>query len=239
MLNDGGNKPELFGLNNNGDIVKTLKIKAKNNDWEDLTTDKNGNIYIGDFGNNQNKRKNLAILKVSKDSLNNTGKIYIERISFYYPNQKKFPPKRKQMHFDCEAFFHFNDSLYLFTKSRERNNFGKTNLYKIPAKRGNHEAQFMTSFKTCDDIQCWVTSADISADRKQIAILSPTAVWVLSNFKSDDFFNGTVTKHDFSFKSQKESVCFKDKNTLLVTDEKAYGSGGNLYELKLNQTQKN
>ncbi|MBL4568368.1 MAG: hypothetical protein JKY69_01440, partial [Flavobacteriaceae bacterium] len=171
---------------------KILKIKAKNNDWEDLTKDHKGNIYIGDFGNNRNKRKNLAILKISKDSLNNTGKINIERISFYYPNQKKFPPKKKQMHFDCEAFFHFNNSLYLFTKSRERNNFGKTNVYKIPARRGNHEAQFITSFKTCDDIQCWVTSADISADGKQIAILSPKAVWVLSDFTSDDFFRGTV-----------------------------------------------
>ena len=240
MLNDGGNKPELFGLNDTGDIIKTLKIKAKNNDWEDLTTDKKGNIYIGDFGNNANKRKNLAILKVDKDSLNNSGKIKIERISFYYPNQKKFPPKkRKQMHFDCEAFFHFNDSLYLFTKSRERNNFGKTNLYKIPAKRGNHEAQFMTSFKTCSDIQCWVTSADISADRKQVAVLSPKGVWVFSNFKGDDFFNGSVIKHEFSFESQKESVCFKDKNTLLITDEKAHGRGGNMYELKLNETPTN
>ena len=235
MLNDGGNKPALYGLNLNGDIIKTLKIKAKNNDWEELTTDSKGNIYIGDFGNNANKRKNLAILKVSKDSLNNTGKIEIERISFYYQNQKKFPPKRKQMHFDCEAFFHFNDSLYLFTKSRERNNFGHTNMYKIPAKRGNHKAQFMASFKTCENIQCWVTSADISADKKQIAILSPKAVWVFSDFNEDDFLSGTVEKHEFSFESQKESVCFKDKNTLLITDEKTHGRGGKMYELKLNE----
>lgn len=234
MLNDSGNAPELYGVSSNGKIKKVLKINAKNNDWEDLASDKEGNLYIGDFGNNMNKRKNLAILKVRKDSLDNTGITVIERISFYYPEQKKFPPKRKQMHFDCEAFFHFNDSLYLFTKSREKNNFGNTNLYKIPATQGNHEAQFMASFKTCEDVQCWITSADINDDGTQVALLTPTTVWVFTDFTSDSFFTGSVVRHDFSFESQKESVCFKDKNTLLIADEKAHGAGGNLYEFKLN-----
>lgn len=232
MLNDGGNPSELFGIDIKGNIIKVLKINAKNNDWEDLTSDNEGNIYIGDFGNNLNKRKNLAILKVSKDSLFNSKEIRVERISFYYPNQIKFPPKKKKMHFDCEAFFHFNDSLYLFTKSREKNNFGKTNLYKIPATPGNHEAQFIASFTTCNDSKCWITSADISADGKQIVLLTPKEVWIFTDYTSDNFFNGKMTNHKFSYESQKESVCFKDKITLLITDEKGYGQGGNLYEFK-------
>lgn len=234
MLNDSGNPSKIYGLDTKGKIVKTLNINAENNDWEDLTTDTNGNIYIGDFGNNSNKRKNLVILKVSKDSLGNSKKIDVERISFYYPNQKKFPPKRKQRHFDCESFFYYNNSLYLFTKSREKGNFGKTNLYKIPAKQGNYEAQFIASFKTCNDLPCWVTSADISDDGKQIALLTLNAVWVFSDYKNDDFFNGKVIKYDFDFESQKESVCFKNKNTLYITDENVLGKGGNLYEFNIN-----
>jgi hypothetical protein len=233
MLNDGGNPSELYGLDLNGNILKVLKINTKNNDWEDLTSDNEGNIYIGDFGNNANKRKNLAIIKLSKDSLFNSEKISAERISFYYPNQTKFPPKKKKMHFDCEAFFHFNDSLYLFTKSREKNNLGMTNLYKIPASPGNHEAQFISSFNTCNESKCWITSADISADGKQIVILTPKGVWIFTDYTSDNFFNGNMTKFRFSYDSQKESVCFKDKNTLLITDEKGFGKGGNLYEFKL------
>jgi sugar lactone lactonase YvrE len=27
---------------------------AENNDWEDITKDIHGNIYVGDFGNNDN-----------------------------------------------------------------------------------------------------------------------------------------------------------------------------------------
>lgn len=232
MLNDRGNPPVLYGLDLKGNILKALKINAKNNDWEDLTSDNKGNIYIGDFGNNANKRKNLAIIKVSKDSLLNSKNTDVERIFFYYPNQLKFPPKKKKMHFDCEAFFHFNDSLYLFTKSREKNNFGKTNLYKIPATSGNHEALFISSFNTCNEPKCWITSADISADGKQIVLLTPKEVWIFTDYTSDNFFNGNMINYNFSYESQKESVCFKDKNTLLITDEKRYGQGGNLYEFK-------
>jgi len=234
MLNDGKNPSEIYGLNPKGKIKKVIKINAKNHDWEELTSDKKGNIYIGDFGNNLNKRKNLSILKVNKDSLNNKGKIDIERITFHYPNQKKFPPKQSKMHFDCEAFFHYNDSLYLFTKSREKNKYGKTNLYKIPATQGDYEAQFIASFKTCNELPCWITAADINDDNTQVALLTLDAAWIFTEFSGDNFFSGTSTKYAFNFNSQKEGLCFKNDSTLYITDERTYGRGRNLYEFKLN-----
>jgi len=233
MINDSGNTPKLYGLDTKGNIIKAIKINAKNNDWEDLTTDSLGNIYIGDFGNNFNKRKNLAVLKVKNEDLIDSKNVEIQHISFYYPNQKKFPPKKKKMHFDCEAFFHFNDSLYLFTKSREKQNFGKTNLYKIPATQGNHEAQFIASFKTCDESPCWITSVDISSNGKQIALLTLDAVWLFSDYTKDNFFNGKAIKISFGYESQKEGVCFKNDSTLYITDERSHGNGRNLYELKI------
>lgn len=233
-LNDGGNKPKLYGLDTKGYIIKELKINAKNHDWEDLTSDKKGNLYIGDFGNNLNKRKNLAILKVSSDSLNNTGKTDIERISFQYSNQEKFPPNKKKLHFDCESFFHFNDSLYLFTKNRVKDDFGKTFLYKIPAKEGHHVAELISTFNTCSETDCWITSADISPDEEKVVLLSPKSIWVFTGFKNDNFLSGTATEIPLGYISQKEGICFKDENTLYITDEKAHGKGGNLYEYNLN-----
>lgn len=233
MINDSGNSAKIYGVNSSGKIKSELKIKAKNHDWEDLTSDKEGNIYIGDFGNNLNIRKNLAILKVSKDSLENTNKINIERISFKFPDQKKFPPKKKNMRFDCEAFFFYNNFLYLFTKSRIKNGFGLTNLYKVPAQRGNHVAEFIASFKTCNELPCWITAADISDDGKQIALLTLNSVWIFKDFTNDNFFSGSHKKHDFQFESQKESVCFVNNSTLLIADEKAHGKGGNLYKFNI------
>tara|TARA_R110000868_G_scaffold115383_7_gene308107 strand:+ start:13234 stop:14076 length:843 start_codon:yes stop_codon:yes gene_type:complete len=234
MLNDGGNSPKLYGVSISGKIKKELKINAKNNDWEDLTSDQEGNIYIGDFGNNANKRKNLAILKVSKDSLENKGEVNIERISFKYENQTKFPPKKKNLYFDCEAFFHFNDSLYLFTKSRVKNDFGKTNLYRIPAKQGHHIAEYISSFNSCAELDCWITSADISNDGKKVVLLNSKSVWLFTSFKGSDFLSGNAKEFPLNHNSQKESICFENENTLYITDEKAHGMDGNLYEFEFN-----
>ncbi|WP_233268077.1 hypothetical protein [Algibacter sp. L3A6] len=235
MLNDGGNSPKLYGVSPKGNIKEEIKIDAKNNDWEDLTSDEEGNLYIGDFGNNDSKRKNLSILKVKKKALNDKGKVDIDRISFSYPNQEKFPPKNKNLYFDCEAFFYHKNNFYLFTKSRVKNDFGKTSLYKVPAKKGKHVAELLGTFDTCSDMDCWITSADISSNGKSMVLLSPKSVWLFTDFENDNFFNGTTTEIPINGRiSQKESICFKDNNTLYITDEKAHGSDGNLYEFNLN-----
>jgi len=235
MVNDSGNKPILFGLNGNGEIVKSIKIKAKNKDWEDLTMDPKGNLYIGDFGNNDNDRKHLTILKISKDSLNgNLKSITPERIKFSYPEQKKFPPKKSKRHFDCEAFFFFDDNLYLFTKSRSPKEKGKTNLYQLPAKKGHYKAKFLSEFNTCEESECWVTSADINDKGDKLALLTENSVFVFTELNTKDFFNSKVKRYTFSYDSQKESVEFKTDSTLFIADEYLGTEGGNLYSFDIN-----
>lgn len=234
MVNDAGNSSILFGINTKGKIIKTVKVNDENNDWEDLASDDNGNLYIGDFGNNKNDRENLTILKIKNGDLNSDTPIGAENISFYYPEQKKFPPKKKKRYFDCEAFFYLNDSLYLFTKSRVAEKHGMTTLYKIPAKPGEHKAIKIDSYQaSCDKITCWITSADISPDKTKVALLTPTAVLIFKNFESDNFLSGDVTQIKFDFVTQKESVFFKDDKTLYLADEYTYGLGGNLYKYKI------
>ncbi|MEE9407332.1 MAG: hypothetical protein V3V28_04560 [Polaribacter sp.] len=232
MINDSGNAPVLFGLNEKGKIVKEIYIKAKNHDWEDLASDEKGNIYIGDFGNNLNKRRNLSIIIVDKNELDEK-KTEVDRIEFVYPNQTKFPPKKKNKYFDAESFFYFKASLYIFTKSRVKGKFGKTTLYKIPAKKGKYTAEIVGKFENCKDLECWITSADISPNGKKVALLSQKNVLIFSDFKDDKFLSGKVTKIDLKHRYQKESITFKDNNTLLITDEKAHNTGGFLYELKI------
>ncbi len=234
MINDSGNKPILYGINNNGNIIKEITINAKNRDWEDLTYDTYRNLYIGDFGNNDNDRKNLLILKIHKDSLEaNLKSITPERISFSYPEQTKFPPKKSKRHFDCESFFFYQDSLYLFTKSRYSGNKGKTNLYQLPAHKGNFEAKHINTFNTCPETGCWVTSADINDTGDKIVLLTENSAFLLTEFKGTNFFKAKIDRFLFDHKSQKESVFFKNDSTLYIADEYLGMHGGNLYEFSL------
>ena len=232
MINDGGNKSILYGVSEKGKIKKEIEIKAKNTDWEDLTTDEKGTIYIGNFGNNSNSRKNLRILKIDKKYLRKK-KAEVEEIEFEYEDQRDFPPKKKELFFDAEAFFYFKKNFYIFTKSRVEDRYGKTSLYKVPAEEGKHTAKLIGEFEICNDIECWITSADISSDGKKVVLLSQKNVLVFTDFKVDNFLSGKVKKIELKYESQKEGICFKDGNTLLITDEKSHGEGGNLYELKI------
>ena len=233
MINDSGNKPKIFGLSNDGEILKEITVKAKNNDWEDLTSDEKGNLYIGDFGNNESRRKNLVILKIKSKDLKEGKKVEVEKIKFYYPEQTKFPPKKKKLYFDSEAFFYYKNSFYIFTKSRVKNKFGITSLYKIPAKKGNHIAQQISSFETCTEHNCKITAATILSNGKKVALLNHQTVFVFTNFDGDNFFSGDLQEYLLQHISQKESIIFKNDTILYIADEKTKSAGGKLYEFKI------
>lgn len=234
-LEDRGNSNKIYGLNvENGTIEETMTIEnTLNIDWEDITKDAAGNLYIGDFGNNDNIRENLCIYKINKNASNpeNAGPAY--KISFSYPEQKEFPPKKTAMFFDVEGFFEYNSNFYLFTKNRSKGFDGTVFLYKIPNREGFHQAVLMGKFKTCDDDNCLITSAAISPDASKVALLAHDKIVLFENFKGDDFLNGTQTQLQLNHFSQKEAVCFKDNETLIIADEKSKKVGGYVYEVNL------
>lgn len=231
MINDSGNAPEVFLVKESGKIVRVLKIDAKNNDWEDITMDTKGNLYIGDFGNNRNDRKNLRILKIDKKDLKKKGKIKVKKIKFSFPEQTEFPPKK--MYFDVEGFFEREDNFYVFTKSRVKKEIGRTFLYKVPNKKGKHDAQRISDFTTCPEEYCWITAADITRDGKKVVLINQKSAWVFTNFKGDNFFSGNTKEFPFKHESQKESVTFQKENELFLADEENRHGGRNLYNLQI------
>lgn len=233
MHNDSGNKSYIYGVNIKGEIERKVDVKGKNNDWEDITSDEAGNLYIGDFGNNKNNRKNLAILKIKKEDLLSKVKVRPEKIKFNYSDQYKFPPKKNQLFFDVESFFYLNNNLYLFTKSDVKNEYGKTKMYKVPAQEGTYEAEFIAEFNAGKTHNYRITAASISPNKKKVALLTHNRVLLFTAFNSDDFFKGKFTEIDLKHTSQKEGLTFKDNNTLYLTDEKKGTTGGNLYEYAL------
>ena len=234
VIEDSGNKDKIYRVGKDGDIKKSLKIDhAKNKDWEDLTIDIDGNLYIGDFGNNQNEREDLVIYKIPNDEMDKK-EPNARKIEFNYPQQKDFPPQKDSLYFDTEGFFHLNDHLYIFTKNRTRPYSGKTLMYRLPDKEGEYEAEFLGSLFLCSDQDhCSVTSADISPDGKTIALLSYGFVFLLTDFNVPDLTKTSIKTIDLKTDTQVESICFTDNKTLLIADEENRFGGRKLYELKL------
>ncbi|QLC67914.1 SdiA-regulated domain-containing protein [Flavobacterium sp. LPB0248] len=236
-LEDSGNKNALYAIDSKGKLAKTITISnATNVDWEDITKDKSGNIYIGDFGNNDNERRDLCIYKVAKNQLNNGVAKAEYKISFSYPEQTEFPPKKKEMFYDVEGFFELNGYFYLFTKNRSKGFDGTAFIYKIKNAAGTQKAVKIGEFKTCNNYNhCVLTSASISPDGKKVALLSHDKVLLFKGFKGDLFHKGTQTEINLNHFSQKEAIVFKDNNTLLIADEKTNKIGGKVYEFLLSR----
>lgn len=231
--NDSGNEPAIFKIDTSGNILRKIIVKnAVNIDWEDITKDNDSNFFIGDFGNNNNTRKDLKIYKIQNPENSTNDSVTAEIISFYYSNQTQFPPQANQMNFDAEAFIYFQENLYIFTKNYTTPFSGYTYLYKIPSAIGSHKAELIDSFKTGDGIKelWWVTSAALSPDFKKLILLSTDKLFVFSDFTDDNFLKGKNLTIDLGFVSQKEAVSFINNVDFYITDE--YNSlfdGMNLY----------
>jgi len=143
FVEDNGNGDNLYEVDFKGNLLRKLEVQnAKNHDWEDLAKDKKGTIYIGDFGNNDNNRKNLVIYKIPDPRNHSKEKTKAKKIRFNYPEQKKFPPPKRERIYDAEAFFHFENHLYIFTKNRARPFLGETSIYRVLDKEGSYSSLF-------------------------------------------------------------------------------------------------
>lgn len=230
-FNDSGGKNRIYKINFSGVTVDSITIiNATNIDWEDITRDVDTNIYIGDFGNNDNSRKNLKIYKIPKPSFIKEDTTTASVISFSYSDQTAFPPGNGNLNFDVEGFFHSGDSLYLFSKNHSTtNNSGYTKLYRLPNEAGNYVAELIDSFYTGE----LVTAADISDDGSTVALLTYFSVWVFRNFTGHHFFSVTPEKYTFASVTQKEGIVFKNNSEIYISDEKVGSVGGNIYHAEI------
>ncbi|WKD26160.1 hypothetical protein NDQ71_20455 [Pseudoalteromonas sp. KG3] len=240
-INDGGDDPKLYRLNEDGSIAKEVLVtNAKNIDWEDMTQNDFGHFFLGDFGNNKQERKWLSIYKIENPIDIKGHTTEAEIIKFTYPELDGNPVTPDKRNFDLEAFVAFGRHLYLFTKNRTEPFDGITNVYKVGDHAANFDAELIDSFKTCTTMEklCWITSAALSPNRSKLVLLDSTSIWLFENFTEDKFFSGDVSIIDLGIVTQKEAITFYDENTLIFTDEEFKGIGGNAYVIKLDEVTK-
>ena len=228
-INDSGNDPVLFYINESGNILDERKLNCcKNNDWESLAADSDY-VYIADFGNNYDTRKNLSIIKIPIDKSSNENP---EIINFLYPEQKKFKRIYRRSEYDAEALISFGDILLIFTKNKRKK---ITEIYSLPKYGGNFHAQKIGSLNT----ESIVTGADY--DKKTNTLVLTSTI----NF--DEYY--ILVVNDFSLnnkdhkinmyeipigKTQVEAIKIIDENTFWITSEdESSSSSARLMKIKL------
>ncbi len=232
MINDSGNEPLIYLTDTAGNLLQVLESPfLHNRDWEELLFHQ-GHFYLGDFGNNANKRQDLLIYKVAFDG-DSLGKV--EEIRFSYARQKHYPPPAANRHFDLEAMVALGDSIYLFSKNRSDPFNGYSYQYKLPQQAGDYRLAPVDSFFTGNGTrECfWITGAALEVDRNLLCLLSYRQMWLFSDFKGSHFFKGNYRVIRFDEFSQKEAVSFGKWPLLYFTDEKNLMEGGYLYYLTL------
>jgi hypothetical protein len=236
LVNDSGNDPVLYAIDTSCTIVKKFWVaNAENFDWEDLATDKEGNLYIADIGNNSNKRQTLVIYKIPKSELLSFSDTITPEFSicFFYSDQIEFPPVKERRYFDAEALFHFNDSLTLITKNRTNPFDGKALMYRIPPMPGNFSLNvFDTLFTGLGLMELhWVSGADIFNDAVVIA-LSYDKIILFDVHNPDKKIS-----LDLKLYKQFESIAIGDKY-MYISNEKNVKNKPILYRVKLTELEK-
>lgn len=216
--NDSGHDPVLYAIDAKGTTLSDpVQIEgARNVDWESLAIDDQGRIWIGDVGNNRNRRRDLTVYVVEEPGEKIPETLPVLRtLRIRYPDQKAFPPEK--LNFDCEAMFVWNQKLYFLTKHRADKD---TKLYRLDDRGGNGE-QELTWIGLRADVGA-VTGADLARDGRRLAVLTYSGVWIFERPEGNDHFLAGPAKH-FPFPhwayQQVEGIAWKEDQRLLITNE--------------------
>ncbi len=228
--NDSGYDETFFSLDpQTGDILQDVKLKnAHNRDWEDITTD-GANLYVGDFGNNDNDRQNLGIYIVPLTEIGSSNSETVQEfewsfLPFSYIDQTSYltQPEDSSV-FDCEAMIFYQNQIQLFTKSRRNYN---TVHYAI--NPSTNVAEKIETF----DAQGLITGASLSPDGKLIALVGydlrpfiPTVFcWLLWDWQAGTnlFFTGNKRRIELGSAlqiGQVESIGFDTDRSGYISNE--------------------
>ena len=220
--NDSGGKPILYALDTTTfNVVQKITFSnAKNKDWEDVSTD-GKTVFVGDFGNNKGKRKNLRIFTFPLSSIPKGGDttLVVDSITFCFGDQTNFEYNKHEHDFDCEAMFATEDYLYLFSKGWAT---GTTRLYRLPKSPGNYVAEVVNGF----DSQGLITGADYDPENRILVIVGYVkTIWKPFMYIIFDFDEAGVKLSNRRIEmpqwtgGQTEGICFFDDGRCYVTAE--------------------
>jgi hypothetical protein len=129
---DSGTGNWLFAVDGEGRTLARVRVSgAQNIDWEDITHDGAGHLWLGDIGNNNSNRRDLRVYRLPEpDPHTEPDTVHVDlALRFEYPEQVEFGNKLAD--FDAESLMWWDGQLWLLTKHRSDD---RTWLYRFPSQ---------------------------------------------------------------------------------------------------------
>jgi len=163
--NDGGKSETLFAVTREGKTLSEFKVLgAKIDDWEDIAIDNERHLYIADTGDNDAKRKRVAVYRADEpDPASSAGVVRTtHKWQLRWPNGPM----------DSEGLFVYGTNGYLITKVKN-DRFAEVYRFRL----SDAESQMLEPVARLT-IDSPVTAADISANGAAVAIVTGTGAFL-------------------------------------------------------------
>ncbi len=162
---DGKKRPVLFAIDRSGKTLARFPVTARMEDWEDIASDQEGHLFLGDIGNNDLLRKELRVFEIDEPNPASSG----ARLRVSRTWRLQFPKKP----FDCESLFISETNGYVISKVFDDQAAG---LYRfsIEAPSGPVALKWIGNLP----VSAPITGATISGDRKKLALVSHNAAFL-------------------------------------------------------------
>jgi hypothetical protein len=148
-----------------GAAFKAIQLPVPARDWEDIARDDDGNLWIGDIGNNECDRDDTALLKVREPDPAATGKA--ELLATYRYKFPDLPPSCAGR--NAEAMFLVDDVPYVIDKAEP------STVYRFPRLDPDGTVTLEKVGVLAGDVVN-LSGADLSADRTRLAVDTHTAL---------------------------------------------------------------
>ena len=213
VLNDSGNPNTIFAVKLDGSLVAEFRLNVLNIDWEDIATDDEGHLYIGDIGNNGGLLGRRAVHQIEEPdpSRQPTFKEPLKVLkSWYYqfPNQERF---------DAEGMFVQGQSIRLVGKT---NNGINAAVYALAIVDDSPrlKPQVIKQVSNLEGFVDPVTGADISSDGKRLVVCSYGRLAIYQLAEGGTWKLKTI--RPFQVNDQIEAICWDGADLILAGEKR-------------------
>jgi len=205
---DGGGpkKQVLYAITREGSSLREFFLAdVAIADWEDIAIDDQKHLFVGDIGNNDAKRSQLAVYQIDEPDPKSEARSVSPKRSW----RLRFPNEP----FDCESLFVWQGSGYVVSKVFKDS---RAQIFRFPL--ADAKEPVMLELVATTRIESPVTGADISPDGKLLGLVAKSGAFVY-RIDGDVARAGKGKPHQTKFRHESIEGCALVAEGLLATAE--------------------